>query len=101
VSYERAKAEALGFEAKGGIMERAERFVFLGFGLLFNHLLIATLWVMFALTAFTAIQRFVKVWRQAERPPVQPRPGRPRRHERVPRTTRRWSVRQNRPSPRS
>ncbi len=95
VSYQRAKAEALGFEAKGGIMERAERFVFLGFGLLFNHLLIATLWVMFALTAFTAVQRFVKVWRQAERPPAPPRPARPRRRERVPRTTRRWTGRQN------
>ena len=95
VSYQRAKAEALGFEAKGGIMERAERIVFQGFGLLFNHLLIATLWVMFALTAFTAVQRFVKVWRQAERPPAPPRPARPRRRERVPRTTRRWTGRQN------
>ena len=36
VSYERAKAESLGYDAKGGIMERAERFVALGFGLLFS-----------------------------------------------------------------
>lgn len=65
VSYQRAKAESLGFTAKGGLMERAERFIALGFGLLFNALLIPVLWVMLALTTFTAIQRFVKVWRQA------------------------------------
>ncbi len=65
VSYQRAKAESLGFDAKGGIMERAERFIVLGFGLLFSELLIGVLWVMLALTAITAIQRFVKVWRQA------------------------------------
>jgi CDP-diacylglycerol--glycerol-3-phosphate 3-phosphatidyltransferase len=65
VSYQRAKAESLGFTAKGGLMERAERFIALGFGLLFNDLLIPVLWVMFVLTALTAVQRFVKVWRQA------------------------------------
>lgn len=65
VSYQRAKAESLGYDAKGGIMERAERFIILGFGLLFNEVLIGTLWVMVALTAITALQRFVKVWRQA------------------------------------
>src|SRR5690606_36293453 len=65
VSYQRAKAESLGFTAKGGLMERAERFIALGFGLLFNDLLIGVLWVMLVLTTITAIQRFVKVWRQA------------------------------------
>jgi CDP-diacylglycerol--glycerol-3-phosphate 3-phosphatidyltransferase len=65
VSYERAKAESLGYEAKGGIMERAERFIALGFGLLFSPLFVATLWVMFALTSVTAVTRFAKVWRQA------------------------------------
>ena len=39
ISYERAKAESLGFDARGGIMERAERFVALGLGLLFDSLL--------------------------------------------------------------
>src|SRR5690606_11270857 len=34
ISYERAKAEALGFEAKGGLMERAERLIALGIALL-------------------------------------------------------------------
>ncbi|MFQ5557831.1 MAG: CDP-alcohol phosphatidyltransferase family protein [Acidimicrobiales bacterium] len=81
VSYQRAKAESLGFEAKGGIMERAERFIVLAFGLLFSELLIAVLWVMLVLTAITAVQRFVKVWRQAtaERAVPPRRRRRPRR----------------------
>lgn len=65
VSYQRAKAESLGYEAKGGLMERAERFIVLGFGLVFSALLIPVLWVMFVLTVATAIFRFIKVWRQA------------------------------------
>ena len=65
ISYERAKADSLGFDARGGLMERAERLIALGIGLLFSHLLVAVLWVMLALTLFTAAQRFVKVWSQA------------------------------------
>jgi CDP-diacylglycerol---glycerol-3-phosphate 3-phosphatidyltransferase len=76
VSYQRAKAESLGFDARGGLMERAERFLMLGFGLLFNEALIAVLWVMLVLTLYTAGQRFVKVWRQAERPQPLPLPER-------------------------
>lgn len=69
-SYQRAKAESLGFDAKGGLMERAERFIALGVGLFLgavfgDNLLIAVLWVMFVLTAITALQRFFKVWKQA------------------------------------
>jgi CDP-diacylglycerol--glycerol-3-phosphate 3-phosphatidyltransferase len=65
ISYERAKAESLGYDARGGLMERAERFAFLGFGLLFDSLLVPVLWVMLALILFTAAQRFAKVWAQA------------------------------------
>ncbi len=65
ISYERAKAELLGYDAKGGLMERAERMVVLGFGLCFQGLLVPVLWVMLALTSLTAVQRFFKVWRQA------------------------------------
>jgi CDP-diacylglycerol--glycerol-3-phosphate 3-phosphatidyltransferase len=65
VSYVRAKAESLGFEAKGGLMERAERIVVLCAGLAFSFFLIPLLWLMLALTAVTAGQRFVKVWRHA------------------------------------
>jgi CDP-diacylglycerol---glycerol-3-phosphate 3-phosphatidyltransferase len=76
VSYQRAKAESLGFDARGGLMERAERFIMLGFGFLFFEALVGVLWVMLALTAITAVQRFVKVWRQAERPEPLPLPER-------------------------
>ena len=69
ISYQRAKAESLGFDAKGGLMERAERFIALGVGLFLgafdDRWLIVVLWIMFALSAATAVQRFVKVWRQA------------------------------------
>src|SRR6202011_4117752 len=71
ISYERAKAESLGFQARGGLMERAERLVLLGVGLAFD-ILVPVLWIMLVLTAITAVQRFVKVWRQAT-------PQRPRR----------------------
>ena len=68
ISYQRAKAESLGYDAKGGIMERAERFIALGVGLLFAELLVGVLWLMLALSVLTVVQRFVKVWRQADRP---------------------------------
>ena len=76
ITYERARAESLGFVARGGLMERAERLVLLGIGLAFD-ILVPVLWVMLVLTAFTAVQRFVMVWRQAT-----PRSERPRRTRR-------------------
>lgn len=66
ISYQRAKAESLGLDAKGGLMERAERVVLLCLGLLWEPALVPVLWIMLALTLLTAAQRFVKVWRQAE-----------------------------------
>ena len=69
ISYERAKAESLGFSARGGLMERAERMVLLGVGLAFD-ILVPVLWVMLVLTAVTAVHRFVMVWRQATPPPA-------------------------------
>jgi len=69
ISYERAKAEALGIDgAKGGLMERAERMILLGVGFLATMLLVPVLWVMLVLTSLTAIGRFVRVWRAAEAP---------------------------------
>lgn len=73
ISYERAKAESLGFDARGGLMERAERLVALAIGLLFSVLLIPMLFVMLALTVFTAVQRFMKVWCQASADRVSPK----------------------------
>ena len=66
ISYQRAKAEALGLDAKGGLMERAERIVLLCVGLLFDSLFLPIMWLMFALTTLTVVQRFLMVWRQAE-----------------------------------
>ncbi|HEX8771075.1 MAG TPA: CDP-alcohol phosphatidyltransferase family protein, partial [Acidimicrobiales bacterium] len=54
VSYERARAESLGFTAGGGLMERAERMIVIGIGLAFSVVLIPVLWLMLALTLFTA-----------------------------------------------
>lgn len=71
ISYERARAESLGFDARGGLMERAERFVFLGVALAFD-ILVPVLWVMLVLTAVTAVQRFVIVSRQAAAPAPAP-----------------------------
>lgn len=69
ISYERAKAESLGFSAKGGLMERAERTVVLLVGLVVPVALSAALVVLALGSALTVLQRFVKVWQQASRRP--------------------------------
>ena len=96
ISYMRAKAESLGLDAKGGLMERAERIIALCIGLLFPPLLIPILWLMLVLTSITAVQRFVQVWKQAAVAPVtaariEPRRSR-RQSRRVSRTERRRSL---------
>jgi CDP-diacylglycerol--glycerol-3-phosphate 3-phosphatidyltransferase len=65
VSYERAKAESLGLEAKGGLMERGERMFLLGVAFLSPVIFVPVLWVLFVLITFTAVARFVKVWNAA------------------------------------
>ncbi len=65
ISYERAKAESFGWEAKGGLMERAERLILLGIALAFNVVLVPLLVALLALCVFTAGQRFLKIWHQA------------------------------------
>jgi CDP-diacylglycerol--glycerol-3-phosphate 3-phosphatidyltransferase len=94
ISYERAKAESLGLQAKGGLMERAERIIVLCAGLLFDSLLIPILWIMLALTVVTAIQRFIQVWTQAEVSSVTARKREVRRVRRVSRQSVRASRRQ-------
>ena len=73
ISYQRAKAELLGLSAKGGLMERAERFILLGFcfiaGVVSASALVPALWVFFGLLSATAVGRFVNVWKEAEGPP--------------------------------
>jgi CDP-diacylglycerol--glycerol-3-phosphate 3-phosphatidyltransferase len=70
VSYIRAKADTLGIDAKGGLMERGERVVVLCFALKFPADMLWLLWVIVVLSFLTAAQRFIKVWRQADRPPA-------------------------------
>ena len=74
ISYQRAKAESLGLDAKGGLMERAERIVLLCIGLFlepwFDDALVWVMWLMLVLISITAVQRFVKVWKQAAVAPV-------------------------------
>ena len=74
ISYQRAKAESLGLDAKGGLMERAERIVVICVGLFIepwlNGALVWIMWGMLVLITITAVQRFVKVWNQAAVAPV-------------------------------
>jgi CDP-diacylglycerol--glycerol-3-phosphate 3-phosphatidyltransferase len=66
VSYIRAKADALGFDAKVGIMTRVERYIVLIPGLILGkpYILIA-LGIIAVLGNFPAIQRFIHVRKQA------------------------------------
>jgi CDP-diacylglycerol--glycerol-3-phosphate 3-phosphatidyltransferase len=68
ISYERAKAESLGYVAKGGLMERAERLILLGVALIVHVVLVPILLVLLGLCIVTASQRFFKVWQQASQP---------------------------------
>lgn len=80
ISYMRAKAESLGYDAKGGLMERAERIIVLCIGLAFEAVLLPVLAVMLVLTLVTVGQRFTKVWQQASLDrPVPPRSRQRRR----------------------
>lgn len=74
ISYQRAKAESLGLDARGGLMERAERIVVICVGLFIepwlDGALVWIMWGMLVLISITAVQRFVKVWKQAAVAPV-------------------------------
>lgn len=64
VSYIKARAESLGFEAKVGLFSRVGRMVVLISCLIFNIPLVA-LWILAVFTHFTALHRFWHVRRQA------------------------------------
>lgn len=64
VSYTKARAESLGFEAKVGILTRVERFLVLAPCLIFNIPMVA-LWILAVLTNVTAVQRIWHVRSQA------------------------------------
>lgn len=63
VSYTRARAEGLGLECKVGIATRAERVVLVAFGLILG-LLPEAIYLLVALTAFSATQRILHTLRQ-------------------------------------
>jgi len=67
VSYIRARAEGVGIECKVGLMERPERVILLGAGLLIGGAswLLWVLVVLVVTTGFTGVQRIVHVWRQS------------------------------------
>jgi CDP-diacylglycerol--glycerol-3-phosphate 3-phosphatidyltransferase len=67
VSYVKARAESLDFEAKVGILTRVERYIVLVPCLVINQPMIA-LWVIGLLANFTALQRIFHVWKQAHTP---------------------------------
>jgi CDP-diacylglycerol--glycerol-3-phosphate 3-phosphatidyltransferase/CDP-diacylglycerol--inositol 3-phosphatidyltransferase len=77
-SYVRARAESLGYEAKGGIAARADRLVAVlvaaGLSAIFDApiLLEATLWVLAVASTVTVVQRILAVRSQAKAPVTSP-----------------------------
>jgi CDP-diacylglycerol--glycerol-3-phosphate 3-phosphatidyltransferase len=72
-SYTRARAEALGVDASGGILQRPERVVLLSapqafFGLALGGLVLSSILVLLTVTAWlTAAQRIAAVYRATDR----------------------------------
>jgi CDP-diacylglycerol--glycerol-3-phosphate 3-phosphatidyltransferase len=65
VSYTRARAEALGFACKVGLLTRFERLLILAVGLIFD-LIYPVLLVLAVFTHITAIHRIIHVYRQKD-----------------------------------
>lgn len=63
VSYVKARAESLGFDAKVGLLTRAERYLVLAPSLVFNIPMVA-LWILAIFANITAVQRFIYVRKQ-------------------------------------
>ncbi len=66
VSYTRARAEALGYSAKIGLLTRVERYLILIPGIIIGYPRIA-LWILAILTNLTAFQRIWYVRKQSRR----------------------------------
>ena len=67
VSYVRARAQSLGFDADGGLLQRPERVVITVIGLIVMPLLVWALWIVAVLANVTAVQRIWEVWQQSRR----------------------------------
>jgi CDP-diacylglycerol---glycerol-3-phosphate 3-phosphatidyltransferase len=78
ISYTRARAEALGIDAKVGVMQRPERMVLLSvpqsfFGLFWNGWVLMGIILLLTVTAWiTAVQRILFVYRATQRMASQP-----------------------------
>ena len=74
VSYTRARAEALGVECKGGILQRPERIILLIVGLLTSWMggMVPILWLLAILTNVTALQRIYDVYKKTLGQPLSP-----------------------------
>ncbi len=69
-SYARARAEGLRTDCKVGWLERPERIVLLGLGLVFGRTALGfVIFALAALTWVTVVQRIVHVWPKLDRPP--------------------------------
>jgi CDP-diacylglycerol--glycerol-3-phosphate 3-phosphatidyltransferase len=65
VSYTRARAEGLGFEAKIGLMQRTERIVIIGLGALIHPVALKfAVWLVAFFANYTAAQRIMYVYKQ-------------------------------------
>jgi CDP-diacylglycerol--glycerol-3-phosphate 3-phosphatidyltransferase len=65
VSYTRARAESLGFEAHAGLMQRPERIVFFGLGALIHPLAFKlAIWAVAVFANLTAMQRLRQAHQQ-------------------------------------
>jgi CDP-diacylglycerol--glycerol-3-phosphate 3-phosphatidyltransferase len=65
VSYTRARAEGLGFEAKIGLMQRAERIVIIGLGALIHPVALkVAIWLVAFFANYTAAQRIMYIYKQ-------------------------------------
>ena len=68
VSYTRARAEGLGFEASVGLMQRPERIVMIGIGACIHPIALKiSLWLVAFLANYTAAQRIIYVYKQDEK----------------------------------
>lgn len=63
VSYTKAKADSLNFDANVGLLTRAERYLVLAPALVFRIPMVA-IWILAILTHFTALQRILRVRKQ-------------------------------------
>jgi CDP-diacylglycerol--glycerol-3-phosphate 3-phosphatidyltransferase len=65
VSYTRARAEGLGFEAKMGLMQRPERILIIGLGALVHPIALKfAIWLVAFFANYTAAQRLIYVYKQ-------------------------------------